>query len=687
MKTWGFLIPLGLLIHSTGAAATHTVTTSGFSFVPETLVVNVHDTIDFVMSPMHNAVEVSQATWEAKDTASNGGFNVQFGGGSIVLNDSGTHWYVCQVHVGAGMRGIIIVHLLPNTLRIDSKVDGDGSPQSPGDRIPKKWGLRLYKDTVSAATLVDSALSETTLVRNDLGAGTYIAVESDSASWNHLAVVADGETHVGSLTAWPVQMFSGEQHDVTFLNSSPHTIVNDGFSFVPESLLVGAGDTVHFVLENIHTAREVSPATWAANDTVSNGGFDLPYGGGSAVLTQPGVHYFVCVPHAPMGMKGRIIVAATIRRAVAGGWNMISLPLRVFDPRVTSAMPDGISRAFGYQGGYVPLSTLEVGFGYWLKFRQSETAAVSGFTISRDTVPVRSGWDMIGSISSSLAASSLTSDPAGIIRSALFGYDNGYVVADSILPGLGYWVKVSADGNLILDSSLAGAQSTLARFHGTLAAMSGRIIFRDAAGGAQTLYVADTQAETEMSAELPPPPPAGAFDVRFVPGDQMIVVDQPGSPLRDVRISGASYPMTIGWEIRSMRQPLSLFIGGGEHRLSSTGTIELSSDPGSLAVGPARGAVPGGRYSLEPAYPNPFNPSTVVEYSLAGESSVRISVYNLLGQEVARLKDGVQPQGTYSLRWNPDGGSSGIYYVRMTATPAIPGTQSYTKTEKVILQK
>jgi plastocyanin len=90
--------------------------------------------------------------------------------------------------------------------------------------------------------------------------------------------------------------------------SATHTITNSGFSFSPSSITINIGDTVKFVLESIHDAREVNQATWNANGTTSNGGFDLPFGGGTVVLTQTGIHYYVCVPHASIGMKGTITV-------------------------------------------------------------------------------------------------------------------------------------------------------------------------------------------------------------------------------------------------------------------------------------------------------------------------------------------------------------------------------------------
>lgn len=92
--------------------------------------------------------------------------------------------------------------------------------------------------------------------------------------------------------------------------ATTHTITNSGFTFTPSALTINVGDTVNFVLDSIHQPREVSQATWNANGNTSNGGFNLPLGGGTVVITQPGVHYYVCVPHASGGMKGTITANA-----------------------------------------------------------------------------------------------------------------------------------------------------------------------------------------------------------------------------------------------------------------------------------------------------------------------------------------------------------------------------------------
>lgn len=92
--------------------------------------------------------------------------------------------------------------------------------------------------------------------------------------------------------------------------AAQYTITNVGTTFSPNTLSIKVGDTVNFVLANNHNAVEVSQATYDANGNTSNGGFSVPYGGGPVVFQNAGTYYFVCQPHAALGMKGIITVSA-----------------------------------------------------------------------------------------------------------------------------------------------------------------------------------------------------------------------------------------------------------------------------------------------------------------------------------------------------------------------------------------
>ena len=83
-------------------------------------------------------------------------------------------------------------------------------------------------------------------------------------------------------------------------------------------------------------------------------------------------------------------------------------------------------------------------------------------------------------------------------------------------------------------------------------------------------------------------------------------------------------------------------------------------------------------------HPNPFNPETTIRYSLPKAEEVSLVVYNLMGEEVARLVDGFQQAGEYNVIWNASNFASGIYFYRLRAGPQAGGI---VQTRKMVLLK
>lgn len=90
-------------------------------------------------------------------------------------------------------------------------------------------------------------------------------------------------------------------------------------------------------------------------------------------------------------------------------------------------------------------------------------------------------------------------------------------------------------------------------------------------------------------------------------------------------------------------------------------------------------ALPQG-FTLHPVYPNPFNPSTTVSYTLARPMQVELSVYNLLGQQVRTLAFGPQVAGEHSVPFVASELASGVYVVELKAG-------GHSQTQKVLLLK
>jgi len=71
-------------------------------------------------------------------------------------------------------------------------------------------------------------------------------------------------------------------------------------------------------------------------------------------------------------------------------------------------------------------------------------------------------------------------------------------------------------------------------------------------------------------------------------------------------------------------------------------------------------------YSLSNNYPNPFNPSTIIEYSLPQYGFVTLKIYDMLGKEIATLVNEEKPAGNYKFEFNASDLASGIYYYHIT---------------------
>jgi hypothetical protein len=87
-----------------------------------------------------------------------------------------------------------------------------------------------------------------------------------------------------------------------------------------------------------------------------------------------------------------------------------------------------------------------------------------------------------------------------------------------------------------------------------------------------------------------------------------------------------------------------------------------------------------GTFSISQNYPNPFNPATKITYSIPNSSQVIIKVYDILGNEVATLKNERMQEGRYEITFDASALSSGVYFYRISAN-------EFVDTKKMILMK
>jgi hypothetical protein len=151
--------------------------------------------------------------------------------------------------------------------------------------------------------------------------------------------------------------------------------------------------------------------------------------------------------------------------------------------------------------------------------------------------------------------------------------------------------------------------------------------------------------------------------------------------------TGSAVTLNGNWTTSDASQALtqayaeSLFVGkmyvnfhtsiypGGEIR----GQLLYGSDVVS-SVSPVRTGIPLG-FALDQNYPNPFNPATIIGFQISKSAHVSLIVYNVLGERVATLVDGVRAPGIYQERFDGSPFSSGVYFYRLTADGALLATR------------
>jgi hypothetical protein len=89
-------------------------------------------------------------------------------------------------------------------------------------------------------------------------------------------------------------------------------------------------------------------------------------------------------------------------------------------------------------------------------------------------------------------------------------------------------------------------------------------------------------------------------------------------------------------------------------------------------------------FELYSNYPNPFNPTTTIRYTVPVRSEIILEVYNALGQKIATLRRGELEPGSYDTVWNADA-ATGIYFCRIAASSLDSPAWEDVRTGKMLL--
>ena len=138
-------------------------------------------------------------------------------------------------------------------------------------------------------------------------------------------------------------------------------------------------------------------------------------------------------------------------------WNLVGLPLVVTDPGYLNLFPTATENSFfSYSpSGYTPETSFSAGNGYWLHFEEAGTHIILGEPFSEITIELTEGWNLVSGISSSVNADQIIDPNDLIIPNTLFEFQgaSGYVYAQSLEPGRGYWIRSFNAGEITITNS------------------------------------------------------------------------------------------------------------------------------------------------------------------------------------------------------------------------------------------
>ncbi len=375
----------------------------------------------------------------------------------------------------------------------------------------------------------------------------------------------------------------------------------------------------------------------------------------------------------------------------ASGWNLLSLPRGTANVSTSSVFPYASSKAFIFNKRYYDVDSLQNGFGYWLRFDEPVSTIIHGDSLTYDSIRVHQGWNLVGSLSNTIATGSIRTIPDSLISSNYFDYSGGvYNVINSIKPGFGYWAKAKQDGSIIMSfSTETFATMTRPDSKQSVASLNSLAV-HDASHHRSTLYFGEGANISNLSAyEVPPKPPGNSYDVRFASQRNVEVYSDmnPKGEEFPIEIQAQQLPVTIEWNISDESKVFTLLnksISNGQGIvLRGTGTMELTNPSSAklvLRVSSSEEQIIPAIYSLSQCYPNPFNPTTIIGYSLPVNAMITLRVFNTLGQVVATLVNEVQDAGFKSLTFNGSNLPSGVYYYKLQAG-------DFSDTKKLLLMK
>ena len=273
---------------------------------------------------------------------------------------------------------------------------------------------------------------------------------------------------------------------------------------------------------------------------------------------------------------------------------------------------------------------------------------------------LRNNWNMI-SLPVGVPDSSMPALFPSKISNAFFYNGSGYATAGAMSGGAGYWVKFNGDQFVTVTGSPKGALG--------ISVTPGWNLVGSVSTFVQTSNILSSPASIMTSQFF-----------GYVGSYQTASILQPGR---------AYWVKT--------NQAGTLYLGSSPILQPGTGKIRMLATNEPPPPPPESGTLSPGtqlptEFVLDRNFPNPFNPTTTIRFSLPVAGRTTLRIYDALGREVKTLVDGQMDAGSKSIDWNATDNagkevSSGMYFCRMNVSTSQSPSKSIDRVQKMILIK
>ncbi len=361
------------------------------------------------------------------------------------------------------------------------------------------------------------------------------------------------------------------------------------------------------------------------------------------------------------------------------GWNMISSYIEPQDVAFSSVMAsiadelvlakDGMGGIYWPDRGISTLNKWEPTRAYVIYVMDSANLDLLGGEIPSNSngIPLRPGWNTVAfwgrsPMNVEQAVQNILSSVVAVkdISGRVFLPSEDVDILQSMRPGSGYLVYVTREVELTYPSSAETSSSTEKRVASSSTATELVGSATTGLAGSATMIVSapfleDGEAVVARS---------GSREIGrgTVLDGRAVVVLRADDPITD-NVDGAREgdPISLSRANGLIEAPLNVSQIEDVLTLESLSVTDLAYSENAIwAIQAGEGDVPT-EYRLDANYPNPFNPTTTIGYSLIEAGQTTLTIYNMLGQRVAVVVDEMQQPGTYEIAFDAGNLPSGTY--------------------------